>query len=175
MRHENGYWIDENGNRWNDYCSEERAKELSSSMINCYNCYNCRNCRNCCGCGNCRGCCGCCGCYNCYNCNNCSNCSNCCGCRNCRDCRDCYGYTENPALYRTDRIGSRNDQTTFYYGKTEEGMSLQVVCGCFCGDLKEFEATVLKTHANDEEYKIQYLKEIQKVKALFELEKVIHE
>ena len=139
MRHENGYWIDENGNRWNDSCDKERAKELSSSMINCYNCDNCSNC---------------------YYCNNCSNCK-------------CY--IENPALYRTDHIGSRNDQTTFYYGKTEEGMSLQVVCGCFCGDLKEFEATVLKTHANDEEYKIQYLKEIQKVKALFELEKVIHE
>lgn len=49
-------------------------------------------------------------------------------------------------------------------------MSLQVVCGCFRGDLKEFEATVLKTHADNDIYREQYLKEIEKVKALFELE-----
>lgn len=36
-----------------------------------------------------------------------------------------------------------------------------MVCGCFRGDLKEFEAAVLKTHANDEEYKIQYLREVK--------------
>ena len=146
MKHENGYWIDENGNRWNDSCDKERAKELSSSMINCYNCYNCCDC---------------------YYCDNCDNCSNCYYCNNCSNCK-CY--IENPALYRTDRIGSRNDQTTFYYGKTENGMSLQVVCGCFRGDLEEFEKAVLKTHADNDIYREQYLKEIQKVKALFELE-----
>ena len=47
---------------------------------------------------------------------------------------------------------------------------MQIVCGCFRGDLEEFEKAVLKTHANNEEYKIQYLKEIEKVKVLFELE-----
>ena len=54
-------------------------------------------------------------------------------------------------------------------------MSLQVVCGCFRGDLEEFEKAVLKTHADNDIYREQYLKEIQKVKALFELEEVIHE
>ncbi len=49
-------------------------------------------------------------------------------------------------------------------------MSLQVVCGCFRGDLEEFEKAVLKTHADNDIYREQYLKEIQKVKALFELE-----
>ena len=49
-----------------------------------------------------------------------------------------------------------------------------MVCGCFRGDLKGFEATVLKTHADNDIYRNQYLKEIAKVKALFELE-VIHE
>ena len=39
MKHENGYWIDENNNRWGECCGKERAKELSSSMINCDNCY----------------------------------------------------------------------------------------------------------------------------------------
>ena len=56
--------------------------------------------------------------------------------------------------------------TLFYY----DGMLLQVVCGCFRGDLKEFETMVLKTHANNEVYRNQYLKEIAKVKTLFELE-----
>ena len=50
MKKIDGYWIDENGNRWND-CSKERAKELSSSMINCYNCRNCHNCHYCHNCG----------------------------------------------------------------------------------------------------------------------------
>lgn len=72
--------------------------------------------------------------------------------------------------YVTSEIGSRNDKSTFYYGDTENGMSLQVVCGCFRGNLEEFEQSVLKTDANNEEYKTQYLKEIEKVKVLFELE-----
>lgn len=125
MKHENGYWIDENNNRWGECCGKERAKELSSSMINCYNCYNCS---------------------------------------------DCSGYKIRPMQYVTTKIGSRNDNTIFYYGETENGMSLQVVCGCFRGDLEEFEKAVLKTHADNDIYREQYLKEIQKVKALFELE-----
>ncbi len=31
MKHENGYWIDENNNRWGECCGKERAKELSLS------------------------------------------------------------------------------------------------------------------------------------------------
>lgn len=53
-------------------------------------------------------------------------------------------------------------------------MSLQIVCGCFRGNLEVFEQAVLETHANNDIYREQYLKEIKKVKALFELE-VIHE
>ena len=47
-------------------------------------------------------------------------------------------------------------------------MSLQVVCGWFRGNLEEFEYAVLRT--NNEKYKGHYLKEIAKVKVLFELE-----
>ena len=106
MKHENGYWIDENGNRWNDYCSEERAKELSSSMINCCNCYNCSDCSDCSDCCNCRDC------------SDCCNCDNCRDCSGCSDCRYCSGYKIRPMQYVTTKIGSRNDNTIFYYGET---------------------------------------------------------
>lgn len=49
-------------------------------------------------------------------------------------------------------------------------MEIQVVCGCFRGNLEEFEKAVLKTHADNDVYREQYLKEIAKVKVLFELE-----
>lgn len=48
-------------------------------------------------------------------------------------------------------------------------MSIQIKCGCFHGNLKEFAEAVEKTHG-DNEYGKQYRREIEKVKALFELE-----
>ncbi len=47
-------------------------------------------------------------------------------------------------------------------------MSVQIRCGCFHGSLKEFAEAVEKRHGNNE-YGVQYRKEIEKVKALFEL------
>lgn len=155
MKKINNYWVDENNNKW--WCgntTEEQAIAYSESLIACSNCYNCHDCNNCHYCDGCYYCDDCCDCHDCDNCNN------------CRDCYRCAFYTKNPMLYRTDRIGSRGDHTLFYY----DGMLLQVVCGCFRGDLKEFETMVLKTHANNEVYRNQYLKEIAKVKTLFELE-----
>lgn len=49
-------------------------------------------------------------------------------------------------------------------------MEVQVVCGCFRGNLEDFEKAVLKTHKDNDLYRKQYLKEIEKVKALFDLE-----
>ena len=66
----------------------------------------------------------------------------------------------------TKKIGSRNDNTIFYY---DGNSKVQVVCGCFHGDLEQFKQAVLKTHADNDVYKNQYLKEIEKVKVLFEL------
>lgn len=48
-------------------------------------------------------------------------------------------------------------------------MSIQIKCGCFHGDLKEFAEAVERTHG-DNKYGKQYRREIEKVKALFELE-----
>ena len=49
-------------------------------------------------------------------------------------------------------------------------MEVQVVCGCFRGNLEKFEKAVLETHKDNDLYREQYLKEIEKVKVLFELE-----
>lgn len=104
---------------------------------------------------------------NCYNCINCINCRN---CLNCNYCDNCSNYKSNPQKYTTKEIGSRDDQITFYYGKTKIGMELQVVCGCFRGNLEKFKKSVLETHKDNDLYRKQYLKEIEKVKVLFDLE-----
>lgn len=45
-----------------------------------------------------------------------------------------------------DRIGSRNDFTTFFKNK---GGGISVKCGCFCGTIAEFRERVKKTHGAD--------------------------
>ena len=57
-------------------------------------------------------------------------------------------------------IGSRNDRTR-YTPSTGE-----VACGCFRGSLDEFEAAVLKTHADGTEYRRQYIAAISMFRAL---------
>lgn len=176
------YWVDDNGNKWPCYCiNEELAIIYSKSLTNCGYCRDCRDCRNCHECYYCYYCSDCCNCCNCSYCSDCSDCSDCNDCINCDNCSDCSNcsycnycrsaknYKSQPSVYITGKIGSRNDNTIFYYGETENGMSLQVVCGCFRGDLEEFEAAVMKTHAENDVYRNQYLKEIDKAKALFEL------
>ena len=188
----NKYWVDENNNRWNTKIyTEEKAEKCSKSLVNCYNCYNCMNCNTCfncnycdnchnCGyCNNCHYCNNCENCYYCYycsncrdchSCRNCNNCNNCHDCHNCHRCSNCRGYKQNPQRYITGKVGSRDDQTTFYYGETESGAEVQVVCGCFRGNLEKFEKVDLVTHKNNDLYRKQYLKEIEKVKILFDLE-----
>ena len=67
--------------------------------------------------------------------------------------------------YSTVKMGSRKAQTHFYFdGKSH----IQVACEEFHGNLEEFEEC-LEDYEEREEFRAQYLKEIQKVKALFEL------
>ena len=171
MKQINGYWVDENNNRWDiRIYTEEQAEKYSKSLANCNNCFNCRNCYYC---FNCRNCCDCnyCGdCFSCRNCCDCNNCHNCRCCNNCRNCNYCKDYKQNPQRYTTDKVGSRNDQTTFYYGETKNNeKEIQVVCGCFEGNLETFEKAVLETHKDNDLCREQYLKEIEKVKVLFDL------
>lgn len=180
MKQQDLCWVDTKGNKWSvkDY-SESEASKCSKTLINCHNCYNCSKCTNCYDCDTCYNCensyclyhCRCC--YDCHFCHHCTACHDMHDCHHCFACFDihnCHSYNEQPQIYATGKIGSRNDITRFYFGKTSEHkISLQVACGCFSGDLKKFEQAVLETHAKNEVYKNQYLKEIQKVKILFEL------
>ena len=69
----------------------------------------------------------------------------------------------NARTYVTPCIGSRNDNTTIYW---LDG-NVQVVCGCFRGDLDDFEARVREVHG-DNEYGRAYMAEIAKVRALMQ-------
>ena len=85
---------------------------------------------------------------------------------NCSDCSDCSGgknFKENPQRYTTKKIGSRNAQTTMYWVLK----NTQVVCGCWCGNLQNFENRVKEKHANTKHLQ-PYLKEIQIMKYLIE-------
>ena len=67
MKQINGYWVDENDNRWNiKTYTEEEAERYSKSLVNCYYCYNCIDCHNC---------------FNCFDCVDCSDCRYCWNCR----------------------------------------------------------------------------------------------
>lgn len=54
-------------------------------------------------------------------------------------------------------IGSRDGYTTIYRNKSKKAI---VVCGCFHGDLDEFERAVHKTHAGTK-YEAEYMALIQ--------------
>lgn len=164
MKKINGYWIDENNNKWDcNFYSEEKAIELSKTLIYCDNCFNCSYCSSCRYCHYCHYC------DYCRDCSGCNDCNICHSCHHCSYCIGCHGYLDQPQIYVTKKIGRRNDNTTFYYGETKSGMFIQVVCGCFHGNLEKFEKAVLETHSNSEKYRNQYLKEIEKVKVLFDL------
>ena len=166
MKQISGYWVDENNNRWDiKIYTKGQAEKLSKSLVNCYNCRNCCYCRNCNDCSECSYC------RYCRYCNDCCNCNNCRYCFYCYYCRNCHDYKSDPQRYITKKIGSRLDTTTFYYGETENGMEVQIICGCFRGNLEDFEKAILETHKDNDLYRKQYLKEIEKVKVLFDLEK----
>lgn len=165
-------------------CCNCRDCNYCHDCNHCYNCSNCRNCNDCNYCNKSRNCrnssfcndcnglqhgydCNCCS--DCCDCNKCRNCSNCRDCYGCHNCRECEGYISNPICYITDHTGINNNQTTFYYGQTESGKSLQVISGFFHGTLEEFKAIILKTYADNKTYKRQSLKEIKKVKRLLYL------
>ena len=76
MKHENGYWIDEHGNRWDDRrISKSQAEANSNSLINCTDCTNCANCIFCTDCTCCNGCTACIICITCSGCDSCKVCT----------------------------------------------------------------------------------------------------
>ncbi len=166
MKQINNKWVDKNNNSWDcDVYTQEQAKKLSKTLINCSDCLNCSYCSRCFRCSNCFDCSDCFGCSNCSRCSGCSGCSRCFGCSDCSGCSGCSDFKTNPRRYIGRRIGSRNSQTTTYW--TDE--KIQVVCGCFVGTLKEFEKKVKETHG-DNEYGKQYQQYIQIVKTIIDTE-----
>jgi hypothetical protein len=127
MKKENGYYIDDQGNKWSvNYETEKSAQKKSKSLITCRGCSDCKDCSY---------------------------------CSNCNGCNLCNGFEENPQRITSPKIGSRNDQTTVYWTDKKD----LVVCGCFKGNLKEFEERVKEVH-KDTEFERQYLLLIDQVK-----------
>ena len=138
-------WYDENGNSWSSKIeTEESAQKKSESLINCSYCSDCSDCRDCRYCRYCR---------------------NCINSINCSDCSDCSDYKINPQRYVSDFIGSRKSQTYVYWINKED---MQIICGCFKGNLIEFKEKVEKTHANNEQYLNEYRKLIKQIEFLIE-------
>ena len=154
----NGYWIDENNNSWDSRIyTKEQAQKCSESLVNCYDCEDCQDCEDCKDCQRCWIC------LHCWHCQKCEGCWSCYNCRKCWHCEDCKDFQDNPQRYITGRIGSRYDQTTFYWLSDRTW----VECGCFSGTLEEFESEVKKVHG-DNEHGQAYMAEIAKVRMLMQ-------
>lgn len=138
--------------------------EMNSSNWGCWNCVRCENCIDCTDCKRCLRC------HRCENCSDCSQCIRCTSCKSCVSCPDCVNcsscvecsyFTSNPQRIVSPVLGSRSEQTTYYWTETYE----QVVCGCFIGTLDEFRQAVLDRHGFGSEHGTAYLKWIETVKA----------
>ena len=76
LKLENGYYIDNNNNKWNAKAyNENEALQHSKGLINCFDCVDCINCKDC---------------RACVNCIDCINCKDCDYCINCKECIDVY-------------------------------------------------------------------------------------
>jgi hypothetical protein len=68
----------------------------------------------------------------------------------------------NPQRYVTPKIGSRDSQTSIYWTNKDD---VQIICGCWRGNIKDFEKRVKKAHAKTEHLQ-PYLKQIKIFKYL---------
>lgn len=166
MKKINNYWTDENNNIWNaDIYTKKEAQEYSESLINCSDCSDCSDCRGCRDCRYCSDCYDCHGCNDCHGSSYCRDCSDCYDCSGCSYCRGCRGYNINPQKYTTPQIGRRKSNTTIYW----VGSNVQVVCGCFRGDIDAWKAAIKETHKDNDKHLKDYLKQVEIVKKIIEL------
>ena len=175
----NSWYVDENGNKWDaDSETAESAEAKSKTLVDCSGCSGCIDCSGCIGCRDCSGCigcrdcrnCSCCsGCRDCIDCSGCRDCIDCSGCIGCRDCIDCIGcsccrdFKINPQRIVSAKIGSRNDNSVIYW--VDE--NVQVVCGCFRGNIPEFKQAIVKMHSGTE-HETAYLKWVSAVEIYME-------
>ena len=147
------YWI-VSGNAWSkSKYTQKEAKELAKTLINCERCIDCSDCRFCSDCSSCSFCS-----YSRF-CSDCSFCSYCMSCSDCSSCSFCSDFKTNPERIVSPIIGSRDARTTIYWTSELE----QVVCGCFRGNLAQFEKAVKQKHGENK-HAVNYLKWIEKVK-----------
>ena len=157
MKKLNNRWYDENNNSWNaNLETKESALAKSKTLSDCSGCSDCRDCSNCSGCSGCRDC------NYCSDCIGCSDCSGCNDCSGCSNCRGCSGYKTNAQRYITAKIGSRNSQMSIYWTNKDD---VQIFCGCWKGNIKDFEKRVKEVHAKTEHLK-PYLAQIKIFKML---------
>ena len=135
MKNINNKWVDDYNNSWSDILETEESAQQKSTTLN--------------------------GCQDCQNCQNCQNCRDCRDCRDCLGCQNCQYFKINPQRYVTPFIGSRNSQTIIYWNDEQ----IQIICGCFNGNLEQFELQVQQKHGNSK-YGKQYQAEITKFKYL---------
>jgi len=153
------YWIDENSNSWNKLIyTKEQAEKLSKTLINCKNCINCFRCSDCSDCSYCYDCSDCSGCSRCSRCSYCSRCSDCSDCSDCSGCSGCSDYKSNPERITSASMGSIECQATIYW----VGDNVQIICGCFNGNIEQFKAKITETHG-DNEYAKQYFSWLKRV------------
>ena len=138
MEENNTHWIDLNNNKWlKSVYTKEQAERYSNSLSNCSDCSNCSNCSDC------------------------SDCSDCSNCSNCKYCSNCSDFNRNPNRYTGNPIGSRRSQTTTYWLLG----NIQVVCGCFRGNLSSFKEAIASKHKgnqHEQEY-LQYIKIVETI------------
>ena len=127
--------------------TQDQAEKYAETLM------NCSYCRNCISCSYCRDCRDCSGCISCSDCRNCRDCSGCISCISCSD------FELNPQRITSAKIGSRFDQSTYYFTDKHE----QIVCGCFKGILQKFEDRVNTVHGDSQHGK-DYFKWIKAVK-----------
>ena len=87
-------------------------------------------------------------CSDCTNCYDCYDCSDCISCTNCSDCSDCRDFESNPERVVSPVLGSRNSQTTIYF----LAENVRVVCGCFRGNLDQFQEAVTQKYGAEHAY-----------------------
>lgn len=127
---DNKWWVGSNSWDANIY-SQEEAEKHSITLKNCNNCFNCRSCRSC---------------RSCSDCSYCRYCSDCSDCNSCSYCRYCSDFETDPQRVKSPILGSRNDQTTYYWNDENE----QIVCGCFKGTPQQFKDKIKEKHGNNE-------------------------
>ena len=137
----NGYWQDENGNRWNanEYTESQAKNARLVSCTGCVDCFSCSDCSRCSRCSDCSGC------TYCTCCTYCSYCSDCSRCSDCSDCSRCLDFDTQPQQYSTPKMG-RVNRINFLHWTPEKS---SVTCGCFTGSIDKLERRVAEVHGDN--------------------------